>query len=114
MRNACQQFLAFPRDENVELGPDHDILCVFNDHDLAVSYEGAITTGRLEGDGEVNLNAWKQLLASGAVECVHARAWCGIMQLHAYSRNQATRWVDAINHSPEAYQAVRDAGITIE
>jgi hypothetical protein len=36
------------------------------------------------------------------------------MQLHAYSRNQATRWVDAINHSPEAYQAVRDAGITIE
>ena len=62
----------------------------------------------------MDLKAWKRLLASGAVEYVRPRGWFGIMQLHAYNRGQAEQWVDAINDSPEATQAVKDAGIGIE
>lgn len=61
----------------------------------------------------MNLQAWQELMQSGRVNHIRPRKWCGQWQLLAYSRDTLTL-IDGIEDSPEAYQACRDAGVSVE
>lgn len=60
------------------------------------------------------LELWINLMQSGNVTHIRPRKWCGRWLLYAYNRKLIIPMVGSIADSPEAYQAARNANISIE
>jgi hypothetical protein len=58
------------------------------------------------------MQQWKESLKQATH--IRPRKWCGVWILHSYNRNYPMPHLYSIADSEEAYQAARDAGVSLE